>query len=228
MKKRIKINLFLFIILILFLISCVSKPVKEKIIKKNNVIKTNKIMKKEIKSSVDIDKFTGIIDDFEDGLKYWVWSSRNNTSFKRITENGKNHIGEFSFKAIYSPEEFHSQINIVLYKRKMDFSSFKGIRFFAKGTGKVLFKIKILEKEDYYKEKNVNEIWYKIFKVDNTWKEYVLLFKEMQVEEYYEQDYISDNLQVFTNIVGICFTAQNMSTTEAIDGKLYIDDIELF
>lgn len=92
----------------------------------------------------------------------------------------------------------------------------------------VFYKLKIFEKEHYYNSKQGQEVWYKIFYVYNKWKEYKILFNEMHVKEYWEQDYISDNQQIFTNITGICITVQNRYKNKTINGTLYVDDIELY
>ena len=173
------------------------------------------------------DEFNGIIENFEKKLEYWSYNHKNNTFLEKTVFSNIN-VGKFIFSAPYSHEEFHPNINYIFYNRKMDFSKYKGIRFIAKGGNSILYKIKIFEKEDYYKGEKVNETWYKTFEVQGNWKEYKILFNEMQVEEYWEQDYISDNIQIFTNIVGISITAQNISSRNDIKGTLYIDNIELY
>ena len=241
-----KIEIFF---LILLIISCDSKfkrtVKRKKAIKKQNivqqkvktVIKKQNIVQKKVKSVkrintpkkriVVVDNFNGVIEDFEKSLKYWQYTSKNNGIFNKIPLHSGN-IGEFEFNAPYSREEFHPHINYIMYMRKMDFSKYNGIKFIAKGAPTILYKIKIMEKEVFYSGYDVKEVWYKIFRVNNAWKKYRIFFKDMQVEEYYEQDYVSDNIQVFTNVIGISITAQNMSTRGLIKGEIYIDDIELF
>ena len=188
------------------------------------------IVKKTIINNQDNsihDKFNGIIEDFEENLKYWTYNQKNNTALTKVLLNNIN-VGKFIFNAPYSQEEYHTHINYIFYKRKMDFSKYRGIKFTAKGNSIIRYKIKIFEKEDYYEGQDAKEIWYKIFEVHENWEEYMIFFNEMQVEEYWEQDYVSDNAQVFTSIVGISITAQNISTRNPVKGALYIDNIELF
>ncbi len=208
----------------------VQKKVKKPIIKQNIVQKKVKSVKRinTPKKCIEaVDNFNGVIEDFEKSLKYWQYTGKNNGIFNKIPLHSGN-IGKFEFNAPYSREEYHPHINLTMYRRKMDFSKYKGIKFIAKGAPTILYKIKILEREVFYSGYDVKEVWYKIFRINNAWKKYRIFFKDMQVEEYYEQDYVSDNIQVFTNVIGINITAQNMSTRGLIKGIIYIDDIELF
>ena len=110
----------------------------------------------------------------------------------------------------------------------MNFKNYSGIKFIAKGKHNILYKIKIYEKEDYYKGRDVKEVWYKPFRVYGQWKEFKISFKEMVIEEYWEQEYISDNIQAFTNIAGVSITAQNLSSKEPVKGRIFLDNIELY
>jgi len=172
-------------------------------------------------------EFDGVIENFEKNLQYWSMDYSTGSFLNKVNISNYN-IGEFKFKAIYCSEEYHPDISIIRYRRKMDFSPYKGIRFIARGTRSALYKIKIYEREEYFRDFDVDEIWYRKFRVNNEWNEFRILFKDMEVEEYWEQDYVSDNLQVFTNITGIAITAQNMASTKPIRGTLYIDNIELY
>lgn len=231
-----RILIFLIVLLIISCDSTTRQLVKKTVIKKNNNIiyekkKENVINENKIaldRNNEILDKFNGVIEDFEKNLHYWTYSKTQPASLNRISMDNGASIGQFVFEAPYCKEEYHPNINHIFYSRKMDFNKYKGIRFMAKGEGAALYKIKILEKEEYYPGKNVNEVWYKVFRVNGDWQEYKILFKEMQVEEYWEQNYISDNIQVFTNVIGISITAQNMSIRDNIKGVLFIDNIELY
>ncbi len=229
MKKK---KVFFIALLVIIYIGCelknnrVVKRTTRKIKKRKTVAK-KPVVRKIKPAVVSIDKFNGVIEDFEKDLKYWHYSRRNDTSLKKLPVNSQN-IGIFEFNAPYSAEEFHSHINYIVYRRKMDFSPFKGIKFKAKGHVAGFYKIKILEKEDFYPGHNVQEVWYERFRVNNTWQNYKILFSSMGVEEYYEQNYVSDNVQTFANIIGVCITAQNISIKGSIKGKIFVDDIKLF
>ncbi|MDD5066915.1 MAG: carbohydrate binding domain-containing protein [bacterium] len=172
--------------------------------------------------------FNGLIEDFEQNLFYWDSAPGINGQELTLDREAQNSIGVFRFQAVYSADEYSDRIIIFQYKRKMDFSRFRGIRFLARGTPEIQFKIRIYEKENYLKDTFSDEIWYKIFKVKKDWIEHRIPFYDLQVEEYYEQDYISDTKQVFTNIAGIGISARNFSRTETIPGELYLDNISLY
>jgi len=171
-------------------------------------------------------QFNGIIEDFEKGLQYWEFSKNVETVLTRITVDDQN-IGQLNFNARFSLEEYNPYIHTMMYRRKMDFRKYKGVKFSAKGDSDILYKFKIFEKEHYYR-KSCNEVWYRVFKVKEEWQEFKISFSDMIVEEYWEQDYISDNLQIFTNIVGIGITAQNRTINKEIKGIFYIDNIVLY
>ncbi len=212
--KRIK---YLSGVLLIFVLSC---QANDKVIVKD-------IFQDNIKHQEKFVLFDGIIDDFEATLSYWHYDKKLDNNFNRKFIDNLN-IGKFIFIAKFSQEEFHPYINEIIYKRKMNFSKYHGVIFYAKGDSRILYKLKILEMEDHFNNQNGYEIWYKVFAVDNQWREFRIDFNDMRVEEYWEQNYISDNIRVFTNIMGISFTAQNISYPKNISGNLYIDNIELY
>ncbi len=111
----------------------------------------------------------------------------------------------------------------------MNFKNYKGIKFLAKSDIRdIIFKIKIHEEEEYFNPNRTEEIWYTRFKVKPSWSEYKISFRDMDVEEYYEQNYMSDNKQNFTNISGIEISVQNFAKTDTIVGELYLDNITLY
>lgn len=171
--------------------------------------------------------FNGVIEDFESQLDFWNSYFESKAVFKKITMEDMN-VGIFEFDAPYSLEEYHQFIPAIIYKRKMDFTPYQGVKFLAKGQSDIMFKFKIFEKENYYDDKRGREVWFKEFYVQSKWQEYRIDFNEMNVEEFWEQNYISDNFQMFTNIIGICITAQNTQKKGTIRGQLYIDNIMLY
>lgn len=170
--------------------------------------------------------FNGLIDDFEENLSYWHIHGVPASFSRRGEKSGT--VGHLGFKLGYSPEEFEGDIAFLRYARRMNFRSYRGIRFMARGSPEILFKIRIREREERLAGQVTDEVWFKPFRAGEEWGEYRIPFGEMQVEEYYEQDYISDNIQVFTNIAMVEISAQNRSRTEAVSGELFLDDIRLY
>lgn len=200
------------LMVILFFLSCQTE-------------KKQVVYQKKIERFTPSDSFNGIIDDFENNLVFW---KENNAKIITQRENN-NHICIFKFKAAFSPELSEDSISSIRYNRKMNFQRYKGIKFSAKSDySDILFKMRVYEKENYFKNKRTNEIWYKSFKVTPAWLEYRVSFKDMRVEEYYEQDYISDGIQIFSEILGIEISAHNLAKNDTIDGELYLDNIMLY
>ncbi len=193
----------------------------------------NQEPKKIIQKKIKLDVFNGIIEDFEHGLNYWSKKSiEKNFITLYATDSGilnkvKNKIGVINYTIGYSTD-YYKTYAILEYYKKMNFSKYKGIQFIARGNEDVNFRFKIYEMEEYKPGENIKEVWYYDFKADNNWAEYKLPFSRMQVEEYWEQNYVSDNQQIFTNIAGIAISVKNSHTPGYITGNLYIDDIKLY
>lgn len=169
-----------------------------------------------------------LIDNFEGTLSLWrIKINGDATGNLSIIETNKNKIGHLTYRVRYSDEEYSPHNVTIIYTRRMDFSKYSGIRFYAYGTPTVTFKLKIYEIENYYGSEK-REIWYKSFKVTQEWKVYRIPFNQMKVEEFFEQDYVSDNIQSLSNIIGIAFSVQNNFISEPVNGDLYIDNIELY
>ncbi len=217
MKAKIVISL----IFLWIFISCSAE--------KKNIVKIAEI-KQPAPKKIQPEVFNGIIDNFE---KFSLWQKKNldnNFITLRVIkdlEKVSNHIGEIDYRIGYSTEEYKSYVLLELYK-KMNFSKYNGVMFTAKGTDNVKFRFKIYEVEEYLPGEKIKEIWYRDFRVSDKWEEYKLPFSSLRVEEYWEQDYVSDNIQVFTNIAGVAITAFNSKTPEFVEGTLYIDNIKLY
>lgn len=207
----------LLIVSLLFIVSCQT----------NKVISTisKPILQEDNTTFSDNQSFNGIIEDFKHDLKYWNFASE--MSLTKI-KDGDKPIGVFQCSLPYSIEEYGNHVKQIRYFRTMNFSKFYGIKLVAKGTPGVIYKVKIYKPENYYPGHNTEEIWYAKFQVRTNWEEYKILFKEMEVEEFYEQDYISNNEQNFTNISGIGISAQNNREPTNFKGELYLEKIELF
>lgn len=213
----------LLLIIIIFTYNCNT-------VKKNISVKPSSQEKKVITTSnlIIIIPDIPLIDNFEGALSLWrIKLSGEATGNLSIIETNNNKIGHLTYKVGYSDEEYSPHSVTMIYTRKMDFTKYSGIKFSAYGTPTVVFKLKMFEIEDYYgKEKK--EIWYKSFKVTQKWKVYRIPFNQMEVEEFFEQDYVSDNIQSLSNIIGIAFSVQNNFISEPVEGELYIDNIELY
>ncbi len=191
--------------------------------------------KKVVKITAPKEKpFNGIIEDFENDLRYWSTKAEvpNLASLlikpQKIDNKKINNIGILKFKVGFSREYYSPKFPVFIYLRKMNFSKYNGVQFSAKGTSDVVYKFKILEVENYESDRNIKEIWFSEFRVSDNWQEFRLPFSRMEVEEYWEQDYVSDNRQIFTNIAGIEISVQNNSIPSFINGTLYIDNIKLY
>ncbi len=170
-----------------------------------------------------------LIDNFEGDILLWEIKTNGEAGGKIniINDGNENKVVHLIYKINYSSDNYSPHAVTIIYTRKMNFSNYKGIKFYASGTPTVSYKLKVFEIENYWNE-NRKEIWCKSFKVSQKWKVYRIPFNQMEVEEYYEQDYVSDNIQTFTNISGIAFSVQNNFLPQTVSGELYLDNIELY
>lgn len=168
-----------------------------------------------------------MIDDFESDLFWELECKGESQGWLDIIGDNHNKFANLIYAIQYSKEKVSPhQVNMVL-RRKMDLSQYKGIKFSARGTPRFILKIKLYEKENYYKEEK-KEIWYKMFTVSPEWKDYQIAFDQMEVTEYYEQDYVSNDLQELTNVSGIGFSVQNNIVTQNVKGEFCIDNVQLY
>jgi len=170
-----------------------------------------------------------LIDNFESDDNHWglIIAGESRAFFNIVSDKPNNKAAYLNYEIKFSDEEYSPNRVSLVYNHKMNFKSYNGISFTAKGDSKFIYKVKVFEVENYYMG-NKKEVWYKTFKVTPEFKLYKINFNEMKVEEFFEQDYVSDNIQTFTNISGIGFTIQNGFSADMDKGNLYIDNILLF
>jgi len=215
MRKIISRILFL-LILIFFLTQCTTSR-QERI---------------DIKKSVEPvyrTKFPPLIEDFEEPSNYWLPVEKGLAGIDiTMIEFQNNKICVLTFSNIrYCRYEYPSDFAGIQLNKSFDFSPFRGITFTAKGTPCFDYKIKIFEKELSSSGLRY-EIWFKKFKIKPYWQTYSFNFNELISEEYFEQDYMGDEIFNPTNIGGIGIFIQNNSTGSLDYGKLYIDNIMVF
>ena len=125
------------------------------------------IVKKTEKEFIN-KSFDGIIEDFEHDLI--CWSNTQGASLVKNQENTRN-IGLFKYLVPYSGEEYGAHVRLIVHRRKMNFSKYSGIKFLAKGTPGIMYKIKIFEREYYYQGINIESTNGLIWESSANWSE---------------------------------------------------------
>lgn len=170
-----------------------------------------------------------VIENFENSIDLWRLVIGKD-SYGRLEKEfiSNNNVGVLFYSVPFSDEEFSPYFVGILYEKSFDLSKFKGLKFYASSDNQdITVKLKIFEIE-YFANEPKKEIWYKKIKLSNQWQLYRIDFNTLSVEEFYEQDYVSDNIQNFQNVSGIAIFVQNNKKSESISGKLYIDNIEVY
>jgi len=171
-----------------------------------------------------------LIDNFENPFPFWKLVVGENSDGKFLIESQENNrIGVLYYKVPFSNEEFPPYYVGILYEREFNFTNFKGIMFYAYSDNQdINLKLKLYESEIFNNENKI-EIWYKKIKLNSKLELYKINFNEFIVEEFYEQNYVSDNIMNLEKIIGVgIFIENNNRYNDLLSGKLYIDDIKLF
>jgi len=228
MKKVI-----IFLVILTGLLSC--STTKHDIIVQPPVSKVEKTILKvklvEPKKSVQIDDFK-IIDTFEKGIDKWQQSASYLSKLSLVETTGRTETSHglsvrYTLKSTRSFTVSPDKILISILK-KHSFTQYKGLTFFAKGQGNLKMKLSVYEQNEWANGLKPVEIWSKMIKLTTNWKKYKVYFSKLQSEEYYEQDFVGDQILDLSRTQKIGVSLDNSEPLDSASGIIFLDDIYLF
>ncbi|GEM_PF-3165005 len=180
-----------------------------------------------------------LIDDFDRIRDNWetTFSAGSSSHFGLIsvvpgnTINPTKTAAGFKFLIINS-KKLHGQNAYagIILRKEFDFSEYSGLQFLIRGTVQKKARVQIYERS-LCNGQPVHEVWYRDFTITPEWQKISVNFDDMDVVEYWEQDYVSDNKQNFRSIDAISFGVENNFTInhqDTISGNIELDEIWLY
>jgi hypothetical protein len=173
-----------------------------------------------------------IIDDFEHGLKKWkVLSSSvlKSDIDEMVSIQTNNTVVRISY-VMPSQRQIRLNPDTLLVKIRKDarFERYKGIRFMARAVPTVNMSVILIETNQVRKDLIGTEIWGKRVLLTPSWQQFRIDFKQLKHDEYYEQNYMGDDIQDLTSIRQVGFRIDNAIPLESKSGCFYLDDIYLY
>jgi hypothetical protein len=173
-----------------------------------------------------------IIDDFEHGLKKWkvltssaikaeideMYSIQTNNTVVRVT-----YVMPSQRQIRLNPDSL-----MVKVRKDARFEKYKGIRFMARATPSINLSVILIETNQVRKDIVATELWCKKVLLTSSWQQFRVDFKQLKHEEYYEQNYMGDDIQDLTSIKQVGFRIDNAVPLESKTGSFFLDDIYIY
>lgn len=226
-------KVFIFLVILTGFLSCsITKQaviVQPPVLKVENPIPEVKLVK--IKKPVQIDNFK-IIDTFEKGIDKWKQSATYLSKLSLAETKGRTETSHglavrYQLKSARAFTVDSDKISIAILK-KHSFTKYKGLTFFAKGQGNLKMKLSLYEQNEWANGLNPVEIWSKMIKLTPHWKKYKVYFSNLKSEEYYEQDFVGDQILDLSHTQKIGVSIDNSKPLDSASGTIFLDDIYLF
>jgi len=226
-------NFIVYLVILTGLLSC--STTKQDIIVQPPVSKVeNSILKVKLvepKKTIPIEDFK-IIDTFENGIDKWQQSASYLSKLSLIETAGRTETSHglsirYKLKSTRSFTVEPDKISISISK-KHSFTKYKGLTFFAKAQGNLKMKLSVYEQNEWANGLKPVEIWSKIIKLTPNWKKYKVYFSKLQSEEYYEQDFVGDQILDLSRTQKIGVSLDNSEPLDSASGIIFLDDIYLF